>query len=162
EEERVDEALARGRGLRLAGEQPLGEDLVRRAEEDAHCEARIEVLPELAALHPLADDGLEEPEVLDELRAREALDEPGAPPQLDLEDRRQVSVGGEVRDVDVEDVAEARARGRLRLEETASDREELLHLLVEDDPEEVLLVLEIEVDGALGDAGGRGDLRDAR
>src|SRR5512138_630674 len=91
-EERPHELLRVGHGLRVAREEPLREDLVRRAEDDPDGDARLELLPELSRGDPLLQHPVEDAEVLGELAPREALDEPGAPAQLDLEDRREVAV----------------------------------------------------------------------
>src|ERR1035437_517984 len=78
--------------LLLPRQQPLREDLVRGAKENADGEARLEIAAELAARDAGAQDIGEEPEVLDELAARETLDEPGAPPKHDLAHRREGAV----------------------------------------------------------------------
>src|SRR5262252_6652133 len=49
-----------------------------------------------------------------------------------------------------------------RLELAAGLAEEVIHGGREDRPQEIVFVLEVEVDGAIGDAGGACDLRDAR
>src|SRR5512137_214104 len=98
-----DELLRVGGGLLLPGQQPLREDLVGRAEKDADGEPRVEILAELAAGDAVAQDVAEEAEVLDELAARKALDEPRAPAELDLKDGREVAVRPDELEVEVEE-----------------------------------------------------------
>ncbi len=160
-EQRAHELLrVRARPL-VSGEQPLREDLVGGPEEDPHGEARVEVLAELAAGDAVAQHVAEDAKVLDELAPGEALDEAGAAAKLDLEDRGEVAVRADELEVEVDEGGQALGGRRLGARHGTALLEDVVHRLVEDDAQEVFLVAEIEVDGALRDPRVRGDVRDA-
>src|SRR5512141_3048455 len=131
----------RARAL-FPGEQPLREDLVCGAEEDPNRETRVEVLAELAAGDAVAEHVAEDAEVLDELAPREALDEAGAAAELDLEDRGEVAIRADELEVEVDEGGEAFGGRGLGARHRAALLEDVVHRLVEDDAEEVLLVAE--------------------
>ena len=109
----------------------------------------------------VAQDVAEEAEILDELAAREAFDEPGASPELDLEHGREVAVRADELEMEVHERREPIAGRSFRTRQSAAFLEDAVHRLVEHDAEEVFLVAEIEVDRALGHLRGGRDLGDA-
>src|ERR1039457_295826 len=147
--------------LPLPPQQPLRENFVRGAEENAHGETGVEAAAELAARDAVAQDVAEEAEILDELAAREAFDEPRASPELDLEHRREVAVRAYELEMEVHERREPLAGRRFRTRQSPTFFEDAVHRLVEHDAEEVFLVAEIEVDRALGHLRRGRDLGDA-
>jgi len=78
--------------------------------------------------------------------------------QLDDQHRGEVGVALDQRQVELDEAGEPVGRGPLLGKLGAGLGEKLGHLLVEEPQEQVVLALEVEIDGAVGDARAPGDL----
>jgi len=154
--------------LVLMGKQAVDVDdnvcgqLVERAEDDplrsARRHGRFQLALLLSVFHHLGD----QVDVRGQLLPIGRLEELRALPQLHDQHRGEVRVPLDHREVHLDEPAQARGGVRLLGQRGAGVREELGHLLVEQPQQEVVLALEIQVDGAVGDAGRAGDLGDRR
>jgi hypothetical protein len=82
--------------------------------------------------------------------------------QLDDQDRRQIGVPLDQREVELDEPPQLVGSGVLAGHRRLRVREKLGHLLVEEPEEQVVFSLEIQIDGAVGHAGYPGDLRHGR
>ena len=78
--------------------------------------------------------------------------------QLDDQHRGEIGVALDQRQVELDEAGEPVGRGALLGQLGAGLGQELGHLLVEEPQEQVVLALEVEIDGAVGDARALGDL----
>src|SRR3954469_4335222 len=142
--------------------QPSQRELVEGPEDGAFHGLRRERGIELPRLLPFADDLAEDVQIRRELLPAFRLEELRALPQFHDQDLRELRVLLHQREVELDEACEARGGspllrgGRLRF------AEKLGHLLVEEAEQDVVLVLEIEVDGSVRDSRGPGDLRHGR
>ncbi len=83
-------------------------------------------------------------------------------PQLDLEDRRQLGVLAQILEMELDEAPELLHRAVDALQLLAAPLQGRGHAFLEDLREDLSLALEVQVDGAVGDVGGLGDVADAR
>jgi hypothetical protein len=112
--------------------------------------ASVALISRRNAPAPLAgdDDAADDAEVFPHQRGGEALHELGRLAELDLEDDGEAAVAAHAFEVDAGDGAELLDRIAQRGDAGAAVRDRLAHRPLEDRDEEVVLALEIEVDGA--------------
>src|SRR5256712_9173512 len=158
-----------GHGLGGAGEaeaapaeHPGGRHLVHGAEEHLRRHLRGQVAPERAGLQALLGHRADEVEVGGDLVGGGAAEELLALPQLHLYDLRHVGVGLERLEVQADHPADLRGGAGLVRDRLAHAGHESRHLLAAERDEDLVLRLEVEIDGAAGDAGLARDVRHAR
>ena len=120
----------------------------------------MEVAAERSLALAVLDDLAEDVQVVGDLLLREEAHELEAVPQLDLGDDGQGAVAAEglevVADGDAHPLVGAAHVGQVALERL----QVVPRVLAEDRDEDVFLAVEVEVDRAVSDARGLGDLRD--
>ena len=122
----------------------------------------VDVGAEHAGLLAVGDRLADQPEVVAQQRRREALHELHRLAQLDLEDDGEVAVAAEPFEVQPGDAAQPLGGIGDAVERGAALGEHLAHRALEDRDQQVVLALEVEIDGAGRHAGGAGDVGDLR
>src|SRR2546421_2252533 len=133
-------------------EHPGGRDLVHGAEEHLGRDLHGQVAAEHARLHALLEHRADEVEVGGDLVRRGATEELLALPQLDLDDLGHVGMGLQRLEVQAHEPPQLGGRLGLARDLLAQRAHEARHLLAEEGDEDLVLRLEVEVDGAAGDA----------
>ena len=110
----------------------------------------------------LSDDISNDAEILAQVGRRKALHEFRRLPQLDLKDDGEVAIAAHSLEMQSCNLAKAFNRATFGGHALASGGNRLGHRPLEDRNQQVVLALEIEIDGAGGDAGGTGDVGDLR
>ena len=158
QEEVHDRGGELGEIIAFAAEDPRGDHLVEGAEEGLGAELHRQVGPDLAVSLARRDDLAEEGEVVLEPGGGEALHELRGLAQLDLEHDREVAVPAEGPQVVLGHEAQAALRVGHRPERVLHLLHVLGHEVVEEGDEDVFLVAEVEVDGAVRHPGRLRDL----
>ena len=162
-DEQVDDRVRFGVEVVLAPAQhPVGGHLVEGAKEDLRGGGGADVLAEGAALLAVGDRLPDQLEVVLEERLGEALHELHRLPQFNLEHHGEVLVAAEAPEMQVRELAEPLRRIGDAGNRLAAFGEHLVHRSLEDRDEQVVLALEVEVDGAGRDAGDARDVGDLR
>ncbi len=108
------------------------------------------------------DHAREHLEVLGEERRRVLFEQRGRLPQTDGDDLREVALRLEEPELELYDAPDLFFYGPVRGRGPLEDLEQLPDAILEDADQDRVLVLEVQVDGAVGDIGGVRDLADAR
>src|SRR5213593_3302922 len=158
-----------GHGLRGVGqpiaalaEHPGRRELVHGAEEHLGRDLHRQVGAEHAGGHALLEHRADQVEVRGDLVGGGAAEELLALAQLDLHHLRHVGSCLQRLEVQAHQPAQLGRRVRLSGDVFAQPAHEFCHLLPEQRDEDLVLGLEVEVDGAAGDAGLARDVGDAR
>src|SRR5580698_2726419 len=133
-------------------ERPGHGDRVERPEDGARGHLGRHVVAELPALLPLGDDPRDRVQVRVELRSAVFPHQPGGLAKCDGHDLGEVALAFEEPQLQLDDPLEPLRRARRCGELSLEVLEEALDAVLEEGHEELLLRLEVQVDGAVGDA----------
>jgi len=133
-------------------------ELVQRAEDRAPRDAHVQIGTDDPFPLPLLEDVADDLEVFEELHRRIVLQELGALPELHLDDLDEPGLALQQVHVVFDEDPELLDGVPAGADPPAHVRHHLPHLLLEEGDQQVVLVLEVEVDGAVRHPGGTGDL----
>src|SRR5574341_57672 len=143
-------------------EHPRGGELVHGAEQHLGGDLARQVAPDTPGRHALLQHALDDVEVGGDLVGGGAAEELLPLAQLDLHDLGQVGVVLDHLEVERDDLPDLGDRIPFAGDRLPHERHPLGHLLAEQRDEDLVLRLEVEVDGAARDARLARDVRDAR
>src|SRR5262245_3788175 len=134
-------------------QHPRGRHLVHRAEEYLGGDLDRKIRSEAAGRDPLVQHGTDQVEVRRHLVGGRAAKELVPLTQLHLHDLREIGIALEHREVQGHQSPDLRHRVDLRGDLLPDEGHPLCHLFPEQRDEDVVLGLEVQIDGAAGDAG---------
>jgi len=149
-----------GQRVVITADDPVGRHLVKRAEEDLGDDSGIELRSKEAGQLAGLDDLSNNLEILCQFCGGELFHELYRLAQFDLKDDGHVAVVFEALEMQTGELAQLIARVGEPGELGPGAANEFVHRGGEDGSEEVVLVFEIEIDGAIGDAGFAGNVGD--
>src|SRR5215510_5718490 len=151
-----------GEAIPALAEHPGRRELVHGSEEHLGGDLHGQLLPEYARRDALLEHRADEVEVRGDFVCGGAAEEFLPLPQLELHHLRELRPGLQRLEVQANQAAELGGRVRLSGNLLAQRAHEARHLLAEQRDQDLVLGLEVEIDGAAGDARLARDVRDTR